>query len=250
MENNELYHFGINGQKWGIRRYQNEDGSRTPEGRIHYGYKNISPSGEIVKDRREIRIEKREARKAAREAKRVAKEEKKRAEFEKKKEEAVRSGSIEDVMKYSKYLTNDEKRVAIERLRYDSQLSEMASKHLDAKSKLAEQNSKWNKLKKVTKRIGETGTMIDDVTKAYNSAAKVINTFSDEPLTLIGDKSQKKTRSMQLADQLAKEYSDYSYEEWKLMPESKVNYLDSMNEKISLLNKTEKLRSGQSGKKK
>lgn len=34
---NELYHHGILGQKWGIRRYQNEDGSLTPEGRKRYG---------------------------------------------------------------------------------------------------------------------------------------------------------------------------------------------------------------------
>ena len=25
----ELYHFGVQGQKWGLRRYQNEDGSVT-----------------------------------------------------------------------------------------------------------------------------------------------------------------------------------------------------------------------------
>ena len=34
---NELYHFGIKGQKWGVRRYQNEDGSLTPAGKKHYG---------------------------------------------------------------------------------------------------------------------------------------------------------------------------------------------------------------------
>lgn len=33
----ELYHYGIKGQKHGVRKYQNEDGSLTPEGRIHYG---------------------------------------------------------------------------------------------------------------------------------------------------------------------------------------------------------------------
>lgn len=33
-----LYHHGIQGQKWGTRRWQNEDGSLTPEGREHYGY--------------------------------------------------------------------------------------------------------------------------------------------------------------------------------------------------------------------
>lgn len=33
---NELYHYGIKGQEWGIRRYQNEDGSLTEEGKRRY----------------------------------------------------------------------------------------------------------------------------------------------------------------------------------------------------------------------
>lgn len=36
-EDNYLAHFGIKGQRWGLRRYQNEDGTLTSEGREHYG---------------------------------------------------------------------------------------------------------------------------------------------------------------------------------------------------------------------
>lgn len=33
MDNNELMHHGILGMKWGVRRYQNKDGSLTPAGK-------------------------------------------------------------------------------------------------------------------------------------------------------------------------------------------------------------------------
>ena len=35
----ELYHHGVKGQHWGQRRWQNPDGSLTPAGYAHYGYK-------------------------------------------------------------------------------------------------------------------------------------------------------------------------------------------------------------------
>lgn len=40
----ELKHHGILGQKWGIRRFQNPDGTLTPAGRERYGYSRITSS--------------------------------------------------------------------------------------------------------------------------------------------------------------------------------------------------------------
>ena len=43
---NELYHHGIIGQKWGIRRYQNMDGSLTPAGKKRYYNDDGSPTSD------------------------------------------------------------------------------------------------------------------------------------------------------------------------------------------------------------
>lgn len=45
----ELYHHGILGQKWGVRRYQNADGSYTAAGKKRREYSSTSLSGAIAK---------------------------------------------------------------------------------------------------------------------------------------------------------------------------------------------------------
>ena len=45
----ELTHHGVKGQRWGVRRYQNKDGSLTPAGKKRYGVDAISTDGSAKK---------------------------------------------------------------------------------------------------------------------------------------------------------------------------------------------------------
>ena len=79
ISNDELYHHGIKGQKWGVRRYQNPDGSLTPAGMKYYN-----------------RIKKRD---------------------EKRRDIALNSQNRKKVAKYSKYLTDEELQKRTERFK-------------------------------------------------------------------------------------------------------------------------------------
>lgn len=51
IANDELYHHGIKGQKWGVRKYQNPDGSLTSEGRRRYGFgERVANTGRKIRD--------------------------------------------------------------------------------------------------------------------------------------------------------------------------------------------------------
>ena len=51
---NELYHHGVKGMRWGVRRYRNTDGSITAAGKKHYQTRNRSEESKRKIDARKV----------------------------------------------------------------------------------------------------------------------------------------------------------------------------------------------------
>lgn len=108
----ELYHHGIKGQRWGVRRYQNPDGSLTPAGVRRYGTvenfnRSITKKGVIqyTKDKRKMK------------KLRQIREQKKAWEAEK--ERIVNSGDKKALREIQHELTDEQISRAINRIAFN-----------------------------------------------------------------------------------------------------------------------------------
>lgn len=249
MENNELYHYGIKDMKWGVRRYQNEDGSLTPLGREHYGYgikTRFKNAINTIKTKHQAKVDlKKKAKKKKEAAKRLEAARKAKAEkkaFDEAKKKAYETGSAEEVLKYKDHLTTEEKQKAAQRLQTEANLTRMARDNAQYKAEEAARNSKWNKLMGVTAKIGQASAGINNVVAGYNSAAKIINSFSDSPIPIIGEKKESKNtispEAVRYTNEMVKQFRDMSTEEL-----SKVNMTYFQAQAMSL-DKIEKMSRG------
>ena len=112
----ELRHWGIKGQKWGIRRYQNKDGSLTPAGRKRYADEEaaLKSREKSIKER-----EKNAARKAKIDAKKAELDAREQALKSGKKGGAGTAKSEEPRTKTMREMTDDELRERTTRMQLE-----------------------------------------------------------------------------------------------------------------------------------
>lgn len=193
-----LAHHGILGMKWGLRRYQNKDGSLTPAGKTRYAGspnpRHKPSSARKVAKQRAAALEK--ARKAKAE----------KAKFEAAKKNALERGSAKDLIKFKGSLTTDEITKALNRMDKERQLSELAAKEIAA-GKMS--------VAKVMKKFEAAADAGEKVKKIWNLIADVHNSFSnvDDAWQKIGqpserEKKEKRNEASREADAKKKKLAD------------------------------------------
>ena len=159
---NELYHFGIKGQRWGVRRYQNPDGSLTALGKKKYGTKSNfekvqaakkAASGSKIKA--QLDREKANARTQAeieKYRKKAAKKLGKSEDPEDKNDDS--GGENNEKKKTGKQMSNEELRTTTDRINLERNYAEAQKNYIMTNQQLAQlQPQKVSKGKEFAKKI-------------------------------------------------------------------------------------------------
>ena len=137
MDSRELYHHGILGMKWGIRRYQNKDGTLTELGK-----------------KRQAKIE---AKEAKAEAKRKEEEAKVKKQIETARARLLKSTDASELYEHRDLLTTDEINERIDRINKEAKLRSLT------------ENKKKTTLDYMD-RVIQWGKKVNDLSTTVNSS--------------------------------------------------------------------------------
>lgn len=148
-----LAHWGIKGQRWGFRRFQNEDGTLTPAGKQRY-----RSGGEIP-------------RHAPSEARKAAIAEEAARKFEERRKQVLRTGNATEVLKYKNFSTKAELNEAYERIKTERNLKDLSDKERTRGKAIVD---------RVLDFADTWRARGEKASNVWNFVAKVHNSFSDE----------------------------------------------------------------------
>lgn len=169
-----LAHHGVIGQKWGVRRYQNYDGSLTALGRKHRGLSEKSSKAvrtiekAIKKRRAEKQAIREEARKASR-ARAVELETERQAQRHQKLKEEIRRNP-RNMYKYRDQLTKEEAKELIEQIEWDRKMADI---------RFDEYKRFNSRAKEVANTVATAATIMNQGIRLYNDSALVFNSMID-----------------------------------------------------------------------
>lgn len=130
----ELYHSGIHGQKWGLRRYQNKDGSLTEAGKVRY--RGLGGKVRYANDMAKNAIKNHKQKKALAKARKTKAKNKEAAEkLAANKKEWAKSAAL--LEKHIDDFTADEYKEAVDKLRVMEDLKDIKLKDAQRMQKYA-----------------------------------------------------------------------------------------------------------------
>ena len=200
----ELYHHGILGQKWGVRRFQYADGTLTPAGRKRY---RVDSEGNLVeKTRSERKTEAKQAHAAKVEEQKQRRLEREKETLEKKKERIAASRDPQMIYDNKDLFTFQELNDLYNVMQKEKQIKEMIPKG----------ETYMDKVRSFSKNAGDMANAIDNGAKFYDSIAKVSNSILGTDLPRIKEEKKKEESAESKELKKMKEELDYIHTEYMI----------------------------------
>lgn len=168
----ELYHWGIKGMKWGIRRYQNKDGSLTKAGQKRYNKEMEELKGEqkVLKSKLRTRKKIDKLKSTESENEDLKKTLKDKESVEEKRARLLKSTDAKELYKNKDLLTDSELNERINRIDLENRLqSKIVVEH--TKTGLEKFNEKMQKGADTVNNVTNMFKKVDDAYSAVSKSA-------------------------------------------------------------------------------